>query len=77
GLIRLVESVSKEVKKLNININCVLPTIIDTDINRGAMPDADYSKWIKTEDLANVILFLCSDDSKIIYGSAIPTYGLL
>jgi NAD(P)-dependent dehydrogenase (short-subunit alcohol dehydrogenase family) len=77
GLIRFVESVSQEVKKSNININCILPTIIDTEANRKAMPNADFTKWINPEDLSNVILFLCSDDSKIINGSAIPTYGLL
>ncbi len=77
ALIRFVESVSEDVKDFNININCVLPTIIDTEANRKAMPDADFSKWIKPEDLSNVILFLCSDDSKIINGSAIPTFGLL
>jgi NAD(P)-dependent dehydrogenase (short-subunit alcohol dehydrogenase family) len=76
GLIRFVESVSQEVKKSNITINCVLPTIIDTKANRLAMPNADYSKWINSEDLSNVIMFLCSDYSKIINGSAIPTYGL-
>lgn len=76
GLIRFVESVSHEVKESNININCVLPTIIDTKANRLAMPNADYSKWINSEDLSNVIMFLCSDYSKIINGSAIPTYGL-
>jgi NAD(P)-dependent dehydrogenase (short-subunit alcohol dehydrogenase family) len=76
GLIRFVESVSQEVKESNININCVLPTIIDTKANRLAMPRADYSKWINPEDLSNVIMFLCSDYSKIINGSAIPTYGL-
>ncbi len=77
GLIRLVESMSQEVKESNININCVLPTIIDTKANRLAMPNADYSKWINPEDISNVILFLCSDYSKIINGSAIPTYGSL
>jgi NAD(P)-dependent dehydrogenase (short-subunit alcohol dehydrogenase family) len=77
GLIRFVESVSQEVKKYNININCILPTIIDTEANRRAMPNADFTKWINPEDLSNVILFLCSDDSRIINGSAIPAYGLL
>lgn len=77
GLIRFVESVSQEVKKSNININCVLPTIIDTKANRLAMPNADYSKWVNPLDISNVIMFLCSDYSKIINGSAIPTYGLL
>ena len=77
ALIRFIESVSEDVKDFNININCVLPTIIDTEANRKAMPDADFSKWIKPEDLSNAILFLCSDDSKIRNGSAIPTFGLL
>ena len=77
GLIRFVESAYQEVKKSNININCILPTILDTEYNRKEMPNADYSKWIKLEDLSKVILFLSSDDSKIINGAAIPAYGLL
>jgi NAD(P)-dependent dehydrogenase (short-subunit alcohol dehydrogenase family) len=76
GLIRLVESMSEELKKSNINVNCIMPSIIDTEANRRAMPTADYSKWLKPSDLANVVLFLCSDDSKVITGAAIPTYGL-
>ncbi len=77
GLIRFVESAYQEVKKSNININCILPTILDTESNRKDMPNADFSKWIKLEDLSKVILFLSSDDSKIINGAAIPAYGLL
>lgn len=76
GLIRFVESTSQEFKDHNINVNCVLPTIIDTEANRRAMPNADFNKWLLKEDLANVILFLCSSDSKVINGAAIPTYGL-
>lgn len=77
GLIRFVESASQEVKKSNININCVLPTILDTEPNRKEMPNADFSKWVKLDDLSKVILFLCSDDSKIINGASISAYGLL
>ncbi len=77
GLIRFVESAYQEVKKSNININCILPTILDTESNRKDMPNADFSKWIKLEDLSKVILFLSSDNSKIINGAAIPAYGLL
>ncbi len=77
GLIRFVESAYHEVKKSNININCILPTILDTESNRKDMPNADFSKWIKLEDLSKVILFLSSDDSKIINGAAIPAYGLM
>jgi NAD(P)-dependent dehydrogenase (short-subunit alcohol dehydrogenase family) len=76
GLIRLIESISHEVKESNININCIMPSIIDTEANRKAMPNSDFSKWIKPEELANVVLFLCSEDAKVINGAAIPTYGL-
>src|SRR5215216_3479051 len=76
GLIRLVESISEEVKEYNINVNCILPSTIDTEANRNAMPNSDFSKWVKTEDLANLVLFLCSDEAKVINGAAIPAYGL-
>jgi NAD(P)-dependent dehydrogenase (short-subunit alcohol dehydrogenase family) len=76
GLIRLVESLSEEVKDSNINVNCIMPSTIDTEANRRAMPTADHSKWVKLQDLANVILFLCSDESNVITGAAIPTYGV-
>lgn len=76
ALIRLVESISLEFREDNININCILPTTIDTEANRRAMPNADFSKWLSSEDLANVVLFLSSSDSKVINGAAIQTYGL-
>ncbi len=76
GLIRLVESISQETKELGINVNCILPSVIDTEANRKAMPNADFSKWVKTDDLTNVVFFLCSQEAKVITGAAIPTYGL-
>ncbi|HET7149582.1 MAG TPA: SDR family NAD(P)-dependent oxidoreductase [Candidatus Nitrosopolaris sp.] len=76
GLIRLVESLSEEVKESNINVNCIMPSVIDTEANRRAMPTADSSKWLKPRDLANVVLFLCSDEANVITGAAIPTYGM-
>ena len=76
ALIRFVESTSQEFKQYNVNVNCILPTTIDTEANRKAMPKADFSKWLSTEDLTNVVLFLCSSESKVINGAAIPTYGL-
>lgn len=75
GLIRLVESASQEVKNDEINVNCILPSIIDTEANRKAMPNEDFSKWVKPHDLANIILFLCSEYGKAITGAAIPTRG--
>ena len=76
GLIRLVESLSEEVKELNINVNCIMPSTIDTEANRKAMPSADQSKWVKPPDLANIVLFLCSEEGKAITGAAVPAYGL-
>jgi NAD(P)-dependent dehydrogenase (short-subunit alcohol dehydrogenase family) len=76
GLIRLVESISEEVKEHNINVNCILPSTIDTEANRNAMPNSDFSKWVKAADLTNLVLFLCSDEAKVINGAAIPAYGL-
>ena len=54
--------------------NSVLP-IIDMEANRKAMPDADFTKWPKPEDIARVILFLCGDDAKVIHGAAVPVCG--
>ena len=76
GLIRLVESLAEEIKRSNINVNCIMPSIIDTQANRKAMPNADFNKWLKPVDLANVVLFLCSEDAKTITGAAIPTFGV-
>jgi NAD(P)-dependent dehydrogenase (short-subunit alcohol dehydrogenase family) len=76
GLIRLVESLSEETKGSNINVNCIMPSIIDSEANRKAMPTADFNKWLKPGDLANVVIFLSSEDAKVITGAAIPTYGV-
>src|SRR6266849_1797806 len=77
GLIRLVESLSDEVKDKNINVNCIMPSIIDTGANRKDMPNADFSKWVAPSEIARVMLFLASDDSKPIHGASIPVYGLV
>ena len=75
GVIRLTETIAEEVRDYGINCNCVMPSVIDTEANRKAIPDADFSKWVRSEEIARVILFLCSDDAKIINGAAIPVYG--
>lgn len=71
----LMESLAADLKGGNVRVNCVLPSIIDTEANRKAMPKSDFSKWPKPEDIARVILFLCTDDAKVIQGAAIPVYG--
>lgn len=71
----MIESLAADLKGTGVRANSILPSIIDTEANRKSMPDADYSKWPKPEDIARVILFLCGDDAKVIQGAAIPVYG--
>jgi len=71
----MMESLAAELKDSGVRANSILPSIIDTEINRKAMPGADFAKWPKPEEIARVILFLCSDDAKLIHGAAIPVYG--
>jgi len=75
AIIRLTESMAAELKGNGINVNCVLPSTIDTPDNRRSMPKADPSKWVAPDALADVILFLASDAARAIQGAAIPVYG--
>lgn len=75
GVLNLTETIADEIKDYEINVNAVLPSTIDTPANRKDMPEADFSKWVKPEEIARVILFLASDDSKPISGAGIPVYG--
>ncbi len=77
AVISLTESLSDEVKELGINVNAVLPSIIDTPVNRKEMPDANFNKWVKPNELARVIAFLLSNDSDPIHGVALPVFGLV
>lgn len=76
AVIRLTESMSLELRERGINVNCVLPTTLDTPDNRAAMPAADPSRWVATEDLASVIVFLASDAARAVHGAALPVTGL-
>jgi NAD(P)-dependent dehydrogenase (short-subunit alcohol dehydrogenase family) len=76
SVIRLTEAMSAELKEHNINVNCVLPTIIDTPENRAAMPDADPARWVSPQALAEVIVFLASDAARAVHGAAVPVTGL-
>jgi NAD(P)-dependent dehydrogenase (short-subunit alcohol dehydrogenase family) len=75
ALVRLTESLSAELRDRNINVNCVLPSIIDTPDNRAAMPDADPARWVAPQALAEVIVFLASEGARAIHGAAIPVTG--
>jgi NAD(P)-dependent dehydrogenase (short-subunit alcohol dehydrogenase family) len=76
AVIRLTETMAAELREKNINVNCVLPTIIDTPENRASMPKADPRRWVAPQALADVILFLASDAARAVHGAALPVTGL-
>lgn len=76
AVIRLTESMAAELREQGINVNCVLPSIIDTPENRAAMPKADPGRWVAPEAIAEVIVFLASPAARAIHGAAIPVVGL-
>lgn len=76
AVIRLTDSMAAELREQGINVNCVLPTLIDTPDNRAAMPDADPARWVAPRDLAEVIAFLASDAARAVHGAAVPVAGL-
>jgi NAD(P)-dependent dehydrogenase (short-subunit alcohol dehydrogenase family) len=75
GVRTLTESLAAEVMDSGVNVNAIMPSIMDTPANREAMPDEEHDRWVVPTDVAKVICFLTSDDATIINGAAIPVYG--
>lgn len=75
GVFKLTEALAEELKDRNVTVNAILPTTIDTPANRKDMPDADHSRWVKPEQIADVILFLLSDQARAVTGALIPVAG--
>lgn len=73
--VAMMDSLAADLKGSGVRVNSILPSIFDTEANRKAMPDADFAKWPKPEDIARVILFLASEDARVIHGASIPVYG--
>jgi NAD(P)-dependent dehydrogenase (short-subunit alcohol dehydrogenase family) len=76
SVMKLTESLSEELRQQGVNVNAVLPSIIDTPPNRKDMPDADFSKWVSPAQLAEVICFLASAAAGAVHGALIPVRGL-
>jgi len=73
--VAMMDSLAADVKGTGVRVNSILPSIIDTAVNRKAMPNGDFTFWPKPEEIAQVILFLCSDNAAVIHGAAVPVYG--
>ncbi len=75
AVLNFSEILADELKDYDIHVHCVLPGTMDTEANRAAMPKADFSKWVKTEDVARVIRSLLSDDLRAVRSVAVPVLG--
>jgi NAD(P)-dependent dehydrogenase (short-subunit alcohol dehydrogenase family) len=75
ALTALAQAIAAEVLQAGVRVNVVMPSTIDTEANRQAMPTADASRWVTTDSLGDVITFLLSDQARDISGAAIPVYG--
>jgi NAD(P)-dependent dehydrogenase (short-subunit alcohol dehydrogenase family) len=75
GVSRLTESLAAELKDSGVRVNAVLPSIIDTAANRASMPEADFTRWVTPDALADVIGFLLSDKARAITGALLPVTG--
>ena len=73
--VAMLDSLAADLKGTGVRANSILPSVIDTEVNRRAMPDANFLLWPKPQDIASVILFLCSDAAKVVQGAAITVYG--
>ncbi|HEX2104681.1 MAG TPA: SDR family NAD(P)-dependent oxidoreductase [Solirubrobacteraceae bacterium] len=75
AVLAFVDALHAEYRNDGVRANAILPSTIDTPANRRSMPDADFDTWVKPEEIARVVRFLCSDDAAVTSGGHIPVYG--
>lgn len=75
GVHQLTHSLAEELKADGVTVNAVLPSILDTPTNRADMPKADFAAWVAPDDLAQVILFLASEEARAVTGALLPVTG--
>ncbi|MBA3294927.1 MAG: SDR family NAD(P)-dependent oxidoreductase [Geodermatophilaceae bacterium] len=75
AVLGLVDSLAAEYLAAGVRVNAVLPSVIDTPGNRAGQPDADHSRWVRPEQIADVLFFLSGDAASVISGAHIPVYG--
>jgi NAD(P)-dependent dehydrogenase (short-subunit alcohol dehydrogenase family) len=71
----LTQALAAELLPAGILVNAVAPSTMDTPANRAAMPDADFARWPKVEEVARAIGFLASPENTLTSGALVPVYG--
>jgi NAD(P)-dependent dehydrogenase (short-subunit alcohol dehydrogenase family) len=74
GVRLLTETIAEE-NLGTVRANAVMPSVIDTPMNREMMSGSDFSTWVTPQQIASVIMFLCSDAAEVTSGAAVPVYG--
>jgi len=75
GVLAFVRALDAEYRDDGIRANAILPSVIDTPANRASMPDADPARWVRPQEIARTVRWLCSDDSSATSGAHVPVYG--
>ena len=75
AVLAFVDALAAEYRQDGIRVNAILPSVIDTPANRRSMPDADHDRWVRPEQIADVVRYLCEDGSEVISGAHVPVYG--
>jgi NAD(P)-dependent dehydrogenase (short-subunit alcohol dehydrogenase family) len=75
AVIAFVKAIAVEYRDDGLRCNAILPSVIDTPANRSGQPDADHSRWVAPAEIAQVVRFLCSDESAPVSGAEVPVYG--
>jgi NAD(P)-dependent dehydrogenase (short-subunit alcohol dehydrogenase family) len=75
AVLAFMRAVATEYRHDGVRCNAILPSVIDTPANRAAQPDADHSVWVPPAEIAQVVRFLCSDESAPVSGAEVPVYG--
>jgi NAD(P)-dependent dehydrogenase (short-subunit alcohol dehydrogenase family) len=75
AVLAFVKAVAAEYRDEGVRCNAILPSVIDTPANRASQPDADHSRWVAPAEIAEVVRFLCSEESAPISGAEVPVYG--
>lgn len=75
AMVSLIRTVAAENYDAGVRANVILPGTMDTPANRKAMPDADFSKWVKPASVASLMLWLAGESGKDVNGAVIPVYG--